>query len=125
MAAELTSSGVPQPAEEERNTAPDGKAYTWSEFLDLERRFAPDGNSYTWPEFLGFYGKGVAANYWNSADIHRAAEERSGASDGDADVRGGYETGSYSLEKNLRIAEFFSSDKSAPSAIVMFLISLM
>ena len=73
MAAELTSSGVSQPAEEERRIAPDGKAYTWFESVE-------------------FFGEMMAAISWSSADIHRAAEERSGASDGHADVGGGYET---------------------------------
>ena len=61
--AELTSSGVSQPADEERRIARDGKAYTW-------------------PEFMEFYGESAAAPFWSSAGIHRAAEERSDASDG-------------------------------------------
>ena len=54
MVGELTSSGVSQPADEERRIARDGKAYTW-------------------PEFMEFYGESAAASFWSSADIHRAA----------------------------------------------------
>ena len=39
-----------------------------------ERRIARDGKAYTWPEFLEYYGESVAANSWNSADIHRAGD---------------------------------------------------
>ena len=67
VVAELTSSGVSQPADEERRIARDGKAYTWLEFME-------------------FYSESAAAPIWSSADIHRAAEERSGASDGHADA---------------------------------------
>ena len=58
MAAELTSSGVSQPAEE-------------------ERRIALNGQAYTWPGFLNYYEK-AAASYWNSADIHRAGDGSAG-----------------------------------------------
>ena len=59
VAAELTSSGVSQPAEEERRIARDGKAYTWLQFLE-------------------YYGEHVAANSWNSADIYRASDGSAG-----------------------------------------------
>ena len=49
-----------------------------------ERRRARDGNGYTLKEFLEHYGDRRGADYWNSADIHRAADERSGPSDGHA-----------------------------------------
>ena len=39
-----------------------------------ERRIARDGKAYTWLEFLAYYGESVAANSWNSADIHRAGD---------------------------------------------------
>ena len=39
-----------------------------------ERRIARDGKAYTEPEFLEYYGESVAANCWNSADIHRAGD---------------------------------------------------
>ena len=35
MVAELTSSGVSQPADEERRIARDGKAYTWLAFMEF------------------------------------------------------------------------------------------
>ena len=46
-----------------------------------ECRRARDGNWYTLKEFLEKYGDRRGADYWNSADIHRAADERSGPSD--------------------------------------------
>ena len=98
MMAELTSSGVSQPADEERRIARDGKAYTW-------------------PEFMEFYGESVAATFWGSADIHRAAEERSGASDGHADVGGGYEA----AEPHPAAAP--STESTAPAAVNTLLTS--
>ena len=58
MDAEFSSSGVSQPAEE-------------------ERRLALNGLAYTWPQFLAYYEKS-AASCWNSADIHRAGEGSAG-----------------------------------------------
>ena len=98
MMAELTSSGVSQPADEERRIAIDGKAYTW-------------------PEFMEFYGESAAAPFWSSADIHRAAEERSGASDGHADVGGGYEA----AEPHPSAAP--STESTAPAAVNTLLTS--
>ena len=58
MGDEDSKSGVLQPVEEERQCAADGKPYTLHEFQT-------------------FYGERVAAQKWDSAAIHRAAEGRS------------------------------------------------
>ena len=44
-----------------------------------ERRRARDGNAYTLKEFKEFYGDCRGADYWNSADIHRAGDGSAGS----------------------------------------------
>ena len=98
MDAELTISGVSQPAEEECRIARDGKPYTWLEFIE-------------------YFGESVAAKSWNSADIHRAAEEPVGASDGHQEkCGGGYEQGGIGNSEPAPSANSLNSGDTHPAA---------